>query len=250
MKQGTFLTVVPSRLGSNRVPMKGMRLLGEVTLLEHTLNAIKSSNYISEGIYINSDAIQWEEIAKKLEVNFYHRRAELATSTSMIDDYIYDFMKAVPSDFLAVITPTAPFITGQIIDDAVLAYLKSEANTLITCEKIQTHCFFNGKSLNFSCDGQLPRSQDLQPVHALNFSIALYDTKKFMESYEANGYAVLSGEILTFPLDGFATIDIDEEDDFIRAELAIKFKEQQNNYQPRYSEFVQDLLIENRDTRN
>jgi hypothetical protein len=90
----------------------------------------------------------------------------------------------------------------------------------------------------------------LQPVHALNFSIALYDTKKFMESYEANGYAVLSGEILTFPLDGFATIDIDEEDDFIRAELAIKFKNQQNNYQPRYSEFVQDLLIENRDTRN
>jgi CMP-N-acetylneuraminic acid synthetase len=250
MKQGKFLTVVPSRLGSNRVPMKGMRLLGGVTLLEHTLNAIKSSKHLGEGIYINSDAIQWKEIANKLGVNFYHRRAELATSTSMIDDYLYDFMKTVPSDFLAVITPTAPFITGKIIDEAIQTYLESEANTLISCEKIQTHCFFNGQSLNFSCSGQLPRSQDLQPVHALNFSIALYDTKKFMASYEANGFAVLSGDILTYPLEGFATIDIDEEDDFIRAELAIKFKEAQTSYQPSYSEFVQDLISTGKDTRN
>ena len=65
MKQGKIVTVVPSRLGSNRVPMKGMRLLGGKTLIEHTIGAIKASRYFSSDVFINSDAIEWQSLAEE-----------------------------------------------------------------------------------------------------------------------------------------------------------------------------------------
>lgn len=246
---GSIKTIIPSRSGSNRVPMKGMRLLGDKTLIEHTLDAVKGSRYLSDHICINSDGKEWAELAELLGVNFYHRRKELATSQSMIDDYLFDYIIHEPSDYLAVITPTAPFLRSSDIDAAVEHYFKTECNTLISAERIQTHCFYKGKSLNFSTSGQLPRSQDLEPVMALNFSIAIYDCTFFKSEYQKNGFAVLSGKIETFPLKDLATIDIDEEQDFVRAELALEFEKKLSTYQPRYSPLVKDRINSGNDTR-
>ena len=246
---GSIRTIIPSRSGSNRVPMKGMRLLGNKTLIEHTLDAIKGSQYLSKQICINSDGEEWADLAKKLGVSFYHRRKELATSQSMIDDYLYDYMQQEPSDYLAVITPTAPFVRSGDLDRAVEHYFQSECNTLISAERIQTHCFYQGKSLNFSTAGQLPRSQDLEPVMALNFSIAIYNCAFFKAEYEKNGFAVLAGKIEPFGLEDLATIDIDEEQDFVRAELALDFEKKLSTYEQRYSPLVQNLINSGKETR-
>ena len=250
MKQGKIATVVPSRLGSNRIPMKGMRLLRGKTLIEHTITAIKASRFLSEHVFINSDAIEWRELADELGVEFHHRPAEMATSKSMIDDYLYEFVTKVDCDFMAVVTPTAPFVSSQDLDGAWEAYSRSDANTIITAEMIQTHCFYQGKGLNFSTGGQLPRSQDLEPVHAFNFSIAIYEVPFFKRSYEEHGFAVLAGSIETYALDGFSTIDIDEEKDFILAELAFRFEQESQDYQPSYSKHIQNILDSRKDTRN
>ena len=250
MKTGKIASIIPSRKGSNRVPMKGMRILGDKTLIEHTAAAIKGSRFLSERIFINSDAEAWGELSRDMGLEFYLRKPELATSQSMIDDYLYDFMVHMEVDYLAVITPTAPFVRSEDLDRAWEQYASSKANTLISAEAVQTHCFFKGQSLNFSTSGQLPRSQDLEPVHALNFSIAIYDCAFFKKAYEANGYAVLAGNIETFVLEDFSAIDIDEEKDFIMAELALRFKQSAKDYTPKYSPHVSRFLVEGGDTRN
>jgi CMP-N-acetylneuraminic acid synthetase len=250
MKTGKVVTVIPTRLGSNRVMLKGMRLLGEKTLVEHTLQTILDSQSLKETVFINSDAMQWKAVADDNGVEFYHRPPELATSSSMIDDYLYDFIRSVQCDHLAVITPTAPFITSSDLDRAWNAYANAKANTLISCELIQTHCYYRKQSLNFSTEGKLPRSQDLEPVHALNFSIALYQADHFKKFYEENGFAVLGGQIETFPLEGFSAIDIDEEKDFIMAELALRFQQEQVHYVKKYSPYFQEVIDQNTDPRN
>lgn len=250
MKKGSVVTIIPSRKGSNRVPMKGMRLLGDKTLIEHTAEAIKGSQFLSNRVFINSDAQAWGELSMGMGLEFYHRKPELATSQSMIDDYLYDFMCNIESDYLAVVTPTAPFITAQDLDNAWLKYSASDANTLISAEGIQTHCFYQGQSLNFSTKGQLPRSQDLEPVHALNFSVAIYDCSYFKAAYEQHGFAVLSGKIETFLLDEFSAIDIDEEKDFVMAELALLYRDRARDFQPRYSPLVERFFETGEDTRN
>jgi CMP-N-acetylneuraminic acid synthetase len=249
MKTGKIVTVIPSRLGSNRVPMKGMRLLEDKTLIEYTLSALKGSKHLGSDIYINSDSELWGGLADEHDVRFYHRRAELATSQSMIDDYLYDFMINVPSDYLAVITPTSPLLSSEDLDAAWQQYATKDADTLISAEEVQTHCFFRGKDLNFSRIGKLPRSQDLDPVIALNFTIAIYDCKKFTKNYENLGWGVFTGNLDFFILEGFSTIDIDEEKDFIMAELAMKLKSAQEGYTPRYSKHVQSIIESNKNTK-
>lgn len=248
IKKGLVKTVIPSRLGSNRVKLKGMRLLNGKTLIEHTLSALKKSEYLGRDIYINSDSEIWGELAQKEGVKFYHRKKELATSSSMIDDYLYDFMINEPSKYLAVITPTAPFIESKHFDEAWLKFSQESCDTIISGEEIQTHCFYKGSSLNFSCEGQLPRTQDLEPVIALNFSIAIYDCEIFKKNYIEKGYAVLAGKIINYVIDGFAKIDIDFEEDFIFAEIASKFKDEELNYKPIYSSLVDNLINENTKT--
>ncbi len=246
---GSIKTIIPSRMGSSRIPMKGMRLLGEKTLIEHTLTAVRGSRYLNANICINSDGDAWKSLAEKLGVTFYHRNKELATSNSMIDDYLYDYMLSEPSDYLVVITPTAPFVQSSHLDAAVEKYFESGKNTLISAERIQTHCFYQGRALNFNTAKHLPRSQDIDPIMALNFSIAIYNCSFFKEHYEKHGNAVLAGEIEIFPLEGLATIDIDEEDDFIQAELALNFEKMAQNYEPRYSPLVADLIKAGKETR-
>ncbi len=250
-KTGNIVTLIPSRKGSNRVPMKGMRLLGDKALIEHTIEAVKGSEFLSNTIFINSDAEEWKGLAAQHEIGFYLRKPELATSQSMIDDYLFDFMESNPDvDYLAVITPTAPFVKSEDLDSAWKAYSEGSANTLISAEPIQTHCFFKGSSLNFSTEGHLPRTQDLEPIHALNFSIAIYDCKFFKNFYKENGFAVLGGEINTFFLEGFAAIDIDEEKDFLLAEIALEYNAGKKSSAPRYSKFVNQIIEENQETRN
>ncbi len=248
MKNGKIKVVIPSRLGSNRIKMKGMRLLDGQTLVEHTLGALKMTRHLND-IYINSDSELWQNLADQHDVKFFKRKKELATSQSMIDDYLYDFMTQVPSDYLAVVTPTSPFLKSKSLDEAWEQYASNDYDTLISGEEVQTHCFHNGKAINFSRIGQLPRSQDLEPVIALNFAIAIYDCKKFMSNYENLGWAVFTGSLGFFITEGLANIDIDNEEDFLFAELTSRFLNEPSDTTPKYSKFVQHLIDEGVDTK-
>jgi N-acylneuraminate cytidylyltransferase len=247
---GKVITVIPSRLGSNRVPLKGMRILAGKTLVEHTLDIIKSSKYLRDNIYINSDSVIWSELAARNGVSFYHRAAELGTSSSLIDDYLYDFMCNVPGDYLAVVTPTAPLVKSEEFDAAWLQYFNGDADTLISAEKIQTHCFHDGKNVNFSRIGKHPRSQDITPIIALNFSISIFDYKKFMSNYELLGWGVYTGKVDFFIFSGYSAIDIDENKDFELAELALKQLTLDEHPPILYSDLVQHLVDNQIDTKN
>jgi CMP-N-acetylneuraminic acid synthetase len=193
-------------------------------------------------IYLNSDSELLSEVAKKNDVKFYLRKPELATSQSMIDDYLYDFMLNEPSDYLAVITPTTPFLSSEELDRSWDYYASNNFDTLISGEEIQKFCFYKGETVNLSRIGQLPRSQDLEPVIALNFGIAIYDCKKFKANYENLGWGVFTGNLGFFITSGTSAIDIDTEDDFLLADYISRFNESGYNPEPTYSEFAKEII--------
>jgi len=249
MRKGTIKAVVPARFGSQRVKIKSLRLLNGKPLIEYILGALKGSSYLQD-VYVNSDSELLGKVALRNGVKFYLRKPELATSASLIDDYLYDFMKHEPSDYLAVVNPTSPFITAEELDQAVEHFLAHDFDTMLCCEKVQTHCFYQGQPINFSTDGQHPRSQDLDPVLALNFAITMWDCRKFMAQYEAKGHGVYTGKIGFFTTDGEANIDIDYEDDFQMAEFVARFKASGQSLEATYDEVAQEIVEKNIDTRN
>ena len=173
--------VLPARLGSKRVRAKNLRKLNGKTLIVNMIEILQKTQHL-QNIYINSDSDLFAPIAAKHGVKFYHRRAELATSASLIDDYLFDFIKAKQPEYLAVVNPTSPFISAQALDEAWLSFQKNGYDTLLSCERIQTHCFFQGNPVNFSINGKHPRSQDLQPVRALNFAITIWNCQRYSEN--------------------------------------------------------------------
>ena len=51
-----ILTMIPARMGSNRIKKKNLRILGDIPLIEHIIRSAKDSYYTSE-IFINSVSV-------------------------------------------------------------------------------------------------------------------------------------------------------------------------------------------------
>ncbi len=249
MKEGKLKVVVPVRLGSQRVKLKSFRLLNGKPLISYIIETLKGSEYLRD-VYINSDSELYGAFAKEAGVKFYPRSPELATSQSMIDDYIYDFIINEGPDYLAVVNPTSPFISAKELDKAWEQYRDSDADTQLCCEKIQTHCFYKGAPINFSTNGQHPRSQDLEPVLALNFAITLIDCKKYRENYERNNFGLYTGKLGFFITEGRSNIDIDYEEDFWFAEFVARFENSGEKLKAAYHSLVDDIIKEGKDVSN
>tara|TARA_B100000035_G_scaffold314954_1_gene333153 strand:- start:2445 stop:3188 length:744 start_codon:yes stop_codon:yes gene_type:complete len=244
-----LITIVPARLGSKRIKLKSLRLLDGKPLIGYILETLKKSKF-HKNIFINSDSELYEKVAKQYGVDFFKREKSLATSESLIDDYLYDFMKQQPSKYLAVVNPTSPFVSEETLDNAWMRYKESDSDTLLSCENIQTHCFYNGEAINFTTKGQHPRSQDLKPIQALNFAITIFDCKKFINNYDKNNYGVYTGKLYFFVTEGNANIDIDYENDFIFAEFVAKFLSSNVNVIPKYSNLADEIIEKKLDVSN
>jgi len=151
---------------------------------------------------------------------------------------------------LAVVNPTSPFVSSEFLDNAWHRFKESDCDTLLSCENIQTHCFYKGQEINFSTKGQHPRSQDLEPIQALNFAITIFNCKKYIENYKQNNYGVYTGKLCFFVTEGNANIDIDYEDDFIFAEFVAKFLNSNEKFSPKYSSLADEILDSNIDVSN
>ena len=198
---------------------------------------------------MNSDSEYIGEVARRYGVSFYKRPKELATSYSMIDDYIYEFLLNVPCDILAVVNPTSPFLTSKEIDEAIDHFLENDFDTMLSCENVRTHCFLNENPINFSTKGKHPRSQDLTPVQALNFAVTVWKAEVYRKNYKEKGYGVYTGKLGFYAFKGFSTIDIDWEEDFSLAEIILENKDKLMAKKPRWDPVLDDIIKSGMETK-
>jgi len=239
--------VIPARLGSNRVKLKNLRLLNGKPLISYVIDACKLSS-LSKNIFVNSDSELFQNICNEKNISLYLRPKELATSQSLIDDYLYEFMSNTNYDNLILVNPTSPFISHETIRKAFESFLVNSYDTLIACENIQTHCFFKNETINFDIQGQHPRSQDLDPIKALNFAVSIWNTSAFKKNYKKNNYGVYTGKIGLYPIEGVEAIDIDYEKDFLLAEYVMSLSGV--NSRAEYPDYVNEFLRINPDIKN
>lgn len=225
------VAMIPCRLGSQRVPKKNLRLLGGKTLSQWVAEACKASG-VFDDIYINSESLVFEKMAKESDVKFYQRPKHLASNSATNDDFALDFIDNVKLDVLIQVNPTSPFITSEDIKNFVKTFFKEKYQTLHTVKAEQIEGLFDGKPLNFNPMKQMPPSQELTPVLIFSSSIMGWDAAKFRENMKNFGCAVYGGDgkIGYYILNGNSTLDIDNEFDFQLAEAIIDTKESKTEY--------------------
>lgn len=247
-KDGTINIVIPARVGSNRIKLKNLRILHDKPLISYAIDVAKKFK-LAKAIYLNSDGEVFEKIAIENNINFYKRNPDLATTESLIDEYLYDFMTTHTSDYLILLNPTSPFFKIDGLNRAWEQFINSDVNTQLSCQRIQTHCFLSNSPINFSQTLKHQRTQDVEPVMALNFAVTIWKTSSFIDCYRKNGYGVHHGDIGLFETKDWESIDIDYEEDFQIAEQISRFLKNGQAYPKEYPDFVKDFLAQNPNPR-
>ena len=241
-----ILTMIPARMGSNRIKKKNLRMLGNVPLIEHIIKSAKESKYTNE-IFINSESDKFLKIAERCNIKFYKRPKELASDEATNDDFTLDFLEKFECDILLQLLPTSPFISSNEIDQFLKIMIDNKYETMISTTNIQIECVYDGQPINFIQTKQTPPSQDLKPIKAYACGIMAWKSEAFKQNmlkYSA-GYHGGEGKIGFYDLKGFSTVDIDNEEDFILAEAIISAKNSKPK-EPKYFE-AEKLEIEDAD---
>lgn len=218
--------MIPARLGSQRIPKKNLRLLGDKVLTQWVAEACKDAG-VFDDIYINSESELFEKIASDVNVKYYKRPEELASNSATNDDFGLDFIENIECDILVQVNPTSPFTTSQDIKALVEMFLEGDYKTVHTVKDEQIEGLYDGKPLNFNPLKQMPPSQELIPVKLFTSSIMAWDSSVFKKNMADSGCAVYGGpqKIGYYTIKGAGMIDIDNEKDFYLAQAVLKMQD-------------------------
>lgn len=229
-----IIGMIPARLGSKRIKNKNLRLIDGIPLIQYIINAAKKSNLLDE-IYLNSESIKFKEIADKSGINFYQRPSHLSSDDATNDDFALDFINNVECDILIQLLATSPFVESKHIDEFIQLMLDGDFETMLSVSHVQIECIFKGKPINFDKLKKTPPSQDLEPINAYACSLMGWETNRYLDNIKKfkSAYHGGDGSIGSYVLKGYATIDIDYEEDFLLAEAvasALKSKPKTPKY--------------------
>jgi CMP-N,N'-diacetyllegionaminic acid synthase len=239
------IAMIPARAGSKRVPKKNIRLINGKPLISYIIEATLGSKRIDE-VFVNTD----DEIIKALvrsefpSVKIYNRPEKFASDSATNDDFMFDFMSNVKTNHVIQLLATSPFVTSEQIDLFIEKYLDNQLDTLISTKKNQIECLYNSKPINFDSSLHTLPSQLLEPVYSYACSLMMWNSSKFIENFTKNlgAYHGGNGKIGHFVMDGYSTIDIDNEDDFMIAEVVAEKISKGIAALPKFYQPINDLI--------
>ncbi len=195
-----IIAMIPARIGSVRLKKKNLILINNQPLIYYAINAAKKSKIFDE-IYLNSDDEIFRKIAKKYNIKFYLRDKKLGSSRTKSDDIVYDFFKKFECHTLVWVNSIAPLQTAKEISKVVKYFLKKKFNSLITTNKFKYHGITNNRPINFKKNDKFAKTQDLDPIDLMVYSLMMWNSKSFIKAYEKKSGTILHGKV------GYYTVD-------------------------------------------
>lgn len=217
------LAVIPARGGSKGIPNKNLAPLLDKPLINWTIEAARSSQYIDR-LILSSDDPHICQLAEAAgcEVPFI-RCAELATDEAKTIDVVLDAANRVSGyDLLILLQPTSPLRSSSDIDGCLELLVEQGVHSAVSVTPVQEHPFLVysmdvGARLEpfvkISPTASL-RRQDLPDLFSLNGAIYAAEIEWLRQSQ-----ALVSKETVGYQMPIARSIDIDEKLDLALAGL-------------------------------
>jgi len=207
----SFIALIPARLGSSRLPMKNIRILGGHPLLAYAIQSAKDSGLFQK-VCVSSDSVKIGEVASHYGAEFIMRPEKYAQDLSPDIEWICHAFETIGGicHAYAIVRPTSPFRTGDTIKRAFEIWDKYSLMKAV--EPVEQHpakmwkCF-NGEMRSY-----------------INNKCHLLPTQAFERLYVQNGsleFRKVLGTTLSYQpffTQGYEGYDINTVNDWILAE--------------------------------
>lgn len=229
-----ILGIIPARGGSKGVPRKNIKLLGSKPLIAYSIQSSLESRELQE-ICVSTEDAEIAKISQQYGAKVpFIRPAYLATDSSPSIDTVIHAVQFYQKqgqifDALCLLQATCPFRTAGDIQQSILTFKKSGADSLISVRKVpheyNPHWTFKENKNGFLriATGEksiIPRRQELPPAYHRDGSIYIVKTKILLEQKS------LYGEKIAFHVSQNPIhINIDTMQDWEKAEKLLQDKQ-------------------------
>lgn len=216
-----ILALLPMKGNSARVPNKNLKDFSGKPLYHRVLETLIASKYI-HNVIINTDS---ELIMRDAQANFgdniiiHDRPKEIQGDFVSMNKIIQNDLSKTDGEIYLQTHSTNPLLTTASIDRAIEMMLdqefKKQYDSIFSVTKIQTRLYDKtGVPFNHNAE-ELLRTQDLPPLYEENSNFYIF-TKT---SFKNNANKRIGKNPKLFEIDKLESVDIDEPQDFLIAEL-------------------------------
>ena len=219
------LAMITARGGSKRIPRKNIKEFCGKPILAYSIEAARSSGAFDE-VMVSTDDPEIAGIAVKYGASVPFFRSEAtANDYASTDDVIMEVLKTYEErgehfDNFCCIYPTAPFVTGERLKQAMELLADSDSVMPVvpfSYPPQRAMVVREGRLVFFQPEYMDSRSQDLEPHYHDVGQFYVFRT----EAFERNRKLML-GNILPFVISELEVQDIDNESDWKIAEMKYK----------------------------
>lgn len=210
------VAVVPIKLNNERLHNKNiLRFDNGYPLIYYILESLIKVNEIDEVyVYCSSD-----EITKYIPktIRYIKRSKKLDSSSTKINEILYEFAQNINSDIYVLCHATSPFIKSESIQLGLKSVLSGKYDSAFAVSKIQDFMWKNKRPMNYSLEN-IPRTQDLEDIYIETSGFYIFDRNTILNKRRRIGENPNLVEVSKIE-----AIDIDEKEDFDIANAIYNF---------------------------
>lgn len=217
-----IVALVPMRHDSQRVKGKNYRLLAGKPLYHHILSTLLNCPEISE-VVVDTDS---QPIMDGIKVDYpqvriFVRPEHLRSGEISMNEVLLHDISQVEADFYLQTHSTNPLLTPGTISHAIQVMIENYPgyDSLFSVTRWQTRLWDElGRAINHN-PAVLLRTQDLPPVYEENSCLYIFTRQTLQNEHNRIGERPF-----LFEIDASEAWDIDEEIDFLMADLLISHR--------------------------
>lgn len=225
--KGRFLTVIPARGGSKRLPRKNVLPLLGRPMIAWTIDAALACGRLPE-VAVSTDSPEVAEISRQAGAQVpFMRPAALSTDTATSMDVLRHAVESYQSlgrgfEFLVLLQPTSPLRNAADINAALDLLESRKADAVVSvCEMEHSPLWANTLPADLSMEGFIRedvknrRSQDLPKHYRINGALYICRVKRMLDE----NTLFLSSNIFAHVMPKERSVDVDDAADFRMAEF-------------------------------
>ncbi|MBK5238074.1 MAG: acylneuraminate cytidylyltransferase family protein [Actinomycetales bacterium] len=209
--------LVPLKLNSQRLPNKNLLPLGDKPLFSWIVEAIIDSEAVDGISLFSSTRDFFDNLGYGDDrVSWVPRPKSLDGDETSITEVIRTFCLQSTAEIIVLAHATSPFIRPATIQECVAAVASGDFDSAFAAIKMQKFTWFHNQPVNYSLEGPLPRTQDLDPVFVEQSGLYVFGRQQFLDTNQRIGRKPKIVEV-----DSLESVDIDEPQDLELAEILV-----------------------------